>query len=514
MERRWQFILTQFVLPFLVGVGIAVVIVTWRTNVPRHDDEPAMMAQPSMIIEPMAQFEELKVEEDQQIAAEPKIEEEPGPAEFTPMNTPPKPDDAAKRKLRAERAAKGSWTCRHRSTKWLEQNSQYLPSELREYLQRYNRLHDKSLKELSVEEAFQTSLTSVKNNVRYIVWRPVGEDLAGQILSLTSAFLLALLTDRILLINLPYVRLFFCEPFTRSSWIFPQKHLADLNNFTVMRNALQTRTLLRVTRLKLKDGFQDDDSIFLTCNGNLKTMIAHSQILLVESPVGFVELLAANPSHRNRLNHLFQDRPIYTLLMHHLLHPSNDMWFRIIDTYHVHYTNDVERPSRLGVHLPVVGTDAVESFKLRHKMQCALRKHIDLPTTQGRIIYYSPSGPTNDPRLWAKRQLSIPMGYKLVTSTAENSKKGYLGDWRRLLTDIWMGSWTHVFVIGEMTQAALATHYYRAKESWVLEQQAEGEDCNYVAMSSAYLLPVPENLTDCPAFRQEWRAKYKKVKSQ
>jgi hypothetical protein len=115
--------------------------------------------------------------------------------------------------------------------------------------------------------------------------------------------------------------------------------------------------------------------------------------------------------------------------------------------------------------------------------------------------------------LWAKRQLNIPMGYKLVTSTAENAKKGYLGDWRRFLTDVWMGSWTHVFVIGEMSQAALATHYYRAKESWALEPQTEGEECNYTSILSTFLLPVPEKLTDCPAFRQEWRAKYKKVKS-
>lgn len=526
MERKPSlvYLIIQFVVPFLIGVGIAIILVTWKVSVSEEvewREGPAMAAQPSMIIEPMnaeggessgdGKNDESKLGANpDKLEAEPVIDEAEGDTE-QPRETNEEKERRKKRD-RAEKMAKGNWACRHRWTKWLAQNSLYIPPDLNEHFQRYNRLHDKALRDLPAEEAFKLSLTSAKNTVRYIVWRPVGDDLAGRLLSLVSTFLLALLTDRVLLVNFPYVRLLFCEPFTKSTWIFPQKHLADLNKFVMMKDALQTRSPLRIARLKLKEEFVDDDSIFVTCNGNIKTMLSHVQMVLVESPVGFVELIASNPSHRNRISTLFQDLAIYPLLMHHLLHPANDMWFRIIDAYHAHFTNHQDRPARLGIYMPLASDskDNKVSLEVKRKVQCAIRKLPDQPLASGKIMYYSPSSPTNNPKLWAKRAWNIPANYEIVTAVEETSKKGYLGDWRRLLTDIWMGSWTNVYTISVLDQASLATHYYRAKESWVIGQVfAEGE-CKWSTIHPFYLSPLQERSTDCTAFRQEWRAKNKK----
>lgn len=415
-------------------------------------------------------------------------------------------DEVAKR-ARAERAAKGSWTCRHRWTKWLGQNSMYVPSGLSEHVARYNRLHDRLLREMPISEALVLPLTSPRNTVRYIAWRPVGDDHAGRLLSLVSTYLLGLLTDRVLLINFPYVRHLFCEPFTRSSWIFPQKHLGDLNKFTKLGDALQTRAPLRIVRLQLPSQFtQDDESIFLSCNGNVKTMLSHAQILLVESPVGFAELLIGNPSHYNRLQQLFEDQAIYPLLMQTLLHPANDMWFRIIDAYHVHYTNDYDRPSRLAVHLEPPASEE-GTLALKHRLHCALGKVPDIQFSRGRVIYYSPSSPSNNPKFWAPRILKLPPKHHLVTATDENAKKGYLADWRRLLTDIWMASWTLELAIGNMeSQTARAMHYYRGKSSWLVSDAGPEGECLFEEIPSGFM---PETKHNCTMFRQTWRAKYK-----
>jgi xyloglucan fucosyltransferase len=508
-----RYVLSQFVLPFVIGVSIAVLLVSWQ----RSQNYVIVQSRPedTRPVQTHAEVELVDINQSgpEESIVEPRIDEEESKTvavdEKLGHASAVSEEDWKARQARAERAAKGQWTCRHRWTRWLEQNSLYIPPELSDHLQRYNRLHDKLLYELPIEDAFKTSLTSAKNTVRYLVWRPVGEDMAGRLLSLVSAYLLALLTDRILLVNFPYMRHLFCEPFTRSSWIFPEKRLADLNKFVVMRDALKIRSPIRIARLKLKEGFQDDDSIFLTCNGNIKNMLGHAQMVLVESPVGFIELIAANPSHRARLAHLFQGQSIYSSLMHNLLHPSNDMWFRIIDAYHVHYTNDYDRPARLAVYLNG-GDSPIATLALKHKLQCALAK---MPVvdklSRGRVLYYAPSSPTNNPKIWAQRIFSLPDGHKIVTATDENAKKGYLGDWRRLLTDIWMSSWTNLYVTSEPSQASLAALYYRGKEGLLVEEAGPEGECIFTELPPTYLQTVPESLTECALFRQAWRAKNK-----
>lgn len=538
---------TQIILPFVIGIAIAFCLVQWQLRTAERgskgeQEEDSLAASisadvagrggatatlnsspPSAIIEPLEEGEGERLPEEEGIEV-PLAEDSAASASIAAATEPSREElerQAAARRLQAERAAKGSWTCRHRWTKWLAQNTLYIPAELSDLQSRYNRLHDKLLRELPVEQALKIPLTSPENRVRYLAWRPVGDDLAGRLLSLVSAYLLALLTDRVLLINFPYVRYLFCEPFTKSSWIFPEAHLADLNRFVKLRDALQTRSPIRIARLKLRGGGETDqrsaweqpedetdESIFLTCNGNVKSMLTHVQILLVESPVGFAELLASNPSHRARLEALFQGSSIYSTLMHHLLHPANDMWFRIIDTYHLHYTNDYDRPARLAVSLPPP-TDELGGLRLKHQMRCALSQMPPIPFSQGRIIYYGPSSPSDNPKVWAYRMMKLPMGHRLITATDENAQPGYLDDWRRLLLDLWMGSWTQHLVFARPTSSALAMHYYRAKESLLLgeiEGDAEGE-CAFTPIPPSYLRPVSH---DCTAFRKSWRSKFKR----
>lgn len=554
LTQQVRYAASQFVLPFLMGVLIAILIVWWQTGVTGGGEGSLLASESASAVASLASALAAPPacttgcgggpEEDPRVAGEKARQgqaEEEGEKDgdgdddhsrerikesdlqqasaengapisvSDPRGTSTAANEKAERE-RAERSARGMWTCRHRWTKWLGQNSMYLPPGLSEHMSRYNRLHDKALRELPVSEALTLSLTSPRNTVRYIAWRPVGDDYAGRLLSLVSAYLLALLTDRVLLVNFPYVRHLLCEPFTRSSWIFPQKHLGDLNKFIKLREALQTRSPLRIARLKLNSQFtQDDESVFLSCNGNVKTMLAHVQILLVESPVGFAELLAGNPSHRNRLQQLFEDQPIYPLLMQTLLHPANDMWFRIIDAYHVHYTNDYDRPSRLAVHLQPPTSEEEGTLALKHRVHCALSKVPDVQFSRGRVVYYAPSSPHNNPRFWAPRVLKLPPKHHLVTATDENSRKGYLADWRRLFTDIWMASWTQELVVGDAeSQTARVMHYYRGKSSWVVGDAGPEGECLFEELPATFMPAVPHS---CPAFRQMWRSKHK-TKSQ
>ena len=257
-----------------------------------------------------------------------------------------------------------------------------------------------------------------------------------------------------------------------------------------MNKALQTRSPIRIARLKLNEQFKDDDSIFLTCNGNLKTMLNHAQILLVESPIGFVELLQNNPSHRERISSIFAEYGIYSALMHHLIHPANDMWFRLIDSYHTHYTNDHDRPARLAMNFGS-SEERQQNHILKHQMKCALERYPTSKKARGRVIFNAPSSPSNNPRNWTASVLQLPLFHKQVTSADDHIKKGDIGDWRRLMTDMWMTSWTSAYVMVEETQAALAAHYYRYKESLISEEPGPAGECQFRVIPPGQLARNP-----------------------
>lgn len=555
----------HLILPFLVGMTIAMVIVTWQTSswlVEKR--EPEMEAE-------HRQVEPYRVIEDAQNASRAGNE---GTAKYNLDYYPDTkfsggkemrttaiagaalaPEDEAalealRRQQQVERTSRSHWNCHHRWTRELGQNSHYPPPKLANLLARYDHLHDRALRELSIEEALTLPLTSARNKVRYLVWRPVGrEDLADHLLSLTSAFLMALLTDRVLLVNFPHARALFCEPFTRSSWIFPSSHLRALDRFQSLGAALQRRGPLRIVRLHLREGFHDDDSMHVTCQGHLKDLLSHVQILLVDSPGGFIELLQHNPSHRDRLATMFEGDSPYGPLMGHLFHPSNDMWSRLIDSYHTHYTNDSERPARLAINFSprreesnVTAKDGSSNDQLsllRRKLQCALAAGLtDPPTTSTTaaaagpkelVIYYaSAGGPLNDSSaagplghlLDDDHSLSSfpssPSQLRIVTSTDGGVGQGLVAEWRRLLTDIWMSSWSNTYIVDStLSSAALVAHYYRRRASTMLlvvvtaaaaaAVTTPRHECQLQSLGVDYRLPLPETVRHCGLLRQAWR---------
>lgn len=540
-KRIIKLIVTRILLPLLGGVFIVIYWLSSKSTLISIEDEPSLdetklfsaikeefpLLAPSPSL-PLATQQANTNDIEPEISFDTHVDERDTPATFPSV---PMVSSIANSSSSLP-STPGSWQCRHRSTKWLGQNSFYVPPDLTHAFERYNRLHDRLLRELPIETAFTISLTSPQNEVRYVVWRPVGEDLAGRLLSLVSTYLIALLTDRVLLVNFPHVRSILCEPFTRSSWIIPTRVLPWLNRFIKIEDAMEVRRPVRIARLRLKPGFQEDDSIYLTCNGNLKGKLGHIQILLVESPIGFVELLLRNPSHRERLLQWMGttstsptvggETALYPALLHQLVHPANDLWFRLVQTYHRHFTSsNYDRYTRLaiqGIEKKQIKGDELKS-PLIEQLRCATQQISRERTTRNLFLYYAPMRRSSSLMQLKKarnvltKSLDIYSTIRLATSAEELFKAGELGDWRRLFTDIWMISWSTTFIMMEGTsQAALLAHYYRNKDSLLVINDTEGGEeiklndernsCRHQKLMPYHLGSIPDSLMDCTTFRQ------------
>ncbi|KAF2545808.1 hypothetical protein F2Q70_00019891 [Brassica cretica] len=92
--------------------------------------------------------------------------------------------------------------------------SQYVVSRLRSYEMLHKRCGPST-------EAYKRATEQLGHESIYVVWVAV-DGLGNRIISLVSAFLYALLTERVLLVDqLTDMRHLFCEPFPGTSWLLP-----------------------------------------------------------------------------------------------------------------------------------------------------------------------------------------------------------------------------------------------------------------------------------------------------
>uniref|UniRef100_J3LYC8 Fucosyltransferase n=1 Tax=Oryza brachyantha TaxID=4533 RepID=J3LYC8_ORYBR len=122
---------------------------------------------------------------------------------------------------------------RYRASLYRRQSFHVLSSHLASTLRRYESLHrlcgpgtsayERAVARLRSPSSSNTSDDDAAAPPRYLVWTPHA-GLGNRMLSLTSAFLYALLTGRVLLFHRPGddMRDLFCEPFPGTTWILPE----------------------------------------------------------------------------------------------------------------------------------------------------------------------------------------------------------------------------------------------------------------------------------------------------
>ncbi|CAM6129338.1 unnamed protein product [Calypogeia fissa] len=167
---------------------------------------------------------------------------------------------------------------------------------------------------------------------RFVVWIAYS-GLGNRLLSLVSAFLYALLTNRILLVDRSTdMSELFCEPFPGTSWLvpksFPHTWLGNLNETSEHRFGKQFSTSVSspaYSYVHLTNTYNLDDRMFF-CD-QAQEHLYPIPWLFMRANNYVVPGLYFLSSFRPQLDDLFSDKEaIFHILGSYLFHPSNIVW--------------------------------------------------------------------------------------------------------------------------------------------------------------------------------------------
>jgi len=198
---------------------------------------------------------------------------------------------------------------------------------------------------------------------QFIVWI-ASSGLGNRIMTLTSAFVYALLTDRVLLIDRSInADELFCEPFPDTSWVLPQAfpnqwatELGEKSSFrfgSLTRNGTFTSLHNGYAYLNLMHDYDHDDRRFFCAR--YQDYLRSFPWLFLRSNQYFVPGLHFVSEFHAQLDKLFPERE---MLFHHiiryLLHPSDSVWSMISPFFS---TKLASAQRKVGLQIRVMNTD-------------------------------------------------------------------------------------------------------------------------------------------------------------
>ncbi|CAA7031195.1 unnamed protein product [Microthlaspi erraticum] len=209
-------------------------------------------------------------------------------------------------------------------------------------------------------------ITSSGAECQYVVWTPMF-GLGNRILSMVSAFLYALLTERVLLLDPRNdITDLFCEPFPGTSWLLPlHSPLTDqIDSFnrehshcygTMLNNhAINSTTTPSHLYIDIFHDSRDHDKLFF-CEKE-QAFLKNVPWLVVKSNLYYLPALWLVPSFQTELIKLFpQKDTVFHHLSQYLLHPTNQVWGMVTRSYNAYLARADER---LGIQVRVFSTPA------------------------------------------------------------------------------------------------------------------------------------------------------------
>lgn len=225
---------------------------------------------------------------------------------------------------------------------------------------------------------------------KYVVWFPCN-GLGNRMLTIASTFLYALLSGRVMLVNVPREQEgLFCEPFPATSWVlpggFPEGNPMKLNvgapesYVNMLRNgvirhdtpaaSLPAHVYLHVeqTRLRLSDNiFCDDDQKLL---GKFGWMI-------LKSDSYFAPALFLTPMYERELARMFPEKEaVFHHLGRYLFHPTNKVW-GIVRRYYEAYLARVDE--KIGFQIRIFPEKPVKFENMYDQLTRCIREQRLLP---------------------------------------------------------------------------------------------------------------------------------------
>ncbi|XP_071731571.1 galactoside 2-alpha-L-fucosyltransferase-like [Rutidosis leptorrhynchoides] len=261
--------------------------------------------------------------------------------------------------------------------------SSYLISKLRRYealhkrcgpyTESYNRTVQKLRSGDKIEEG---------SDCNYLVWVSFS-GLGNRILTLGSAFLYALLTDRVLLVDRGVdLDDLFCEPFPEASWLLPldfpiidkfknlnQKSPECFGNM-LSNNSSSTSSYVY---LHLVHDYDDHDKLFF-CDQD-QSFLENVSWVIMKSDNYFVPSLFLMPKYEQELHSLFPEKEtVFHFLGRYLFFPTNPIW-GLITRYYNSYLAQADE--RLGIQVRVFDTRVGPfQYVLDQILDCSLNNNL------------------------------------------------------------------------------------------------------------------------------------------
>ncbi|CAN8293638.1 unnamed protein product [Cochlearia groenlandica] len=266
--------------------------------------------------------------------------------------------------------------------------SGYLVSKLRSYELLHKRCgpgtdsYKRAIKQLGHKHE---NRSRTADECRYIVWVP-NAGLGNGIISLVSAFLYALLTERVILVdNLKGIRDLFCEPFPDTSWLLPPEFplMNQTDRFdrghshcygTMLENhVINSTTIPSYLYLHLVHDYSDQDKMFF-CEED-QTLIRKVPWLIVKSNLYFVPSLWLIPSFQTELIKIFpQKDTVFHHLSRYLLHPTNQVWGMVTRSYNA-YLSRADEILGIQIRIPDTSLGYLQHF-MDQILSCTQREKL------------------------------------------------------------------------------------------------------------------------------------------
>jgi xyloglucan fucosyltransferase len=236
--------------------------------------------------------------------------------------------------------------------------------------------------------------------------------LGNRILATNSAFLYALLTLRVLLVDpgqgntLPML---FCEPFPGATWVLPPDfpvanfrvldEAAPESYANVVVNRSRSVTGLRFVYAHL-DHDSDQSSRLLYCDDHRK-LLHRVQWMILRTDQYMSPGFFFNPAYEPELDRMFPRRDsVFYILSRYLLHPTNDVWGMITRFYDAYLKSADER---LGIQIRVFGDENKSEQNVLDQILACTSKERLLPAVvhTGGGAPVPAAAPAGRPRSWA-----------------------------------------------------------------------------------------------------------------
>lgn len=263
--------------------------------------------------------------------------------------------------------------------------SAYLISKLRKYEQLHKSCgpHTESYIKITRKGA-KFSKKDAGTKCKYLVWT-ASNGLGNRMLTLASAFLYAILTDRVLLVKFgPDMFGLFCEPFSDSSWLLPrnfpywkdQKHIGTYEDMLMNSKKNSTKELLPQFIVLNLQHSHDGHNNFFHCDHSLG-LLQKVPTIILRSDQYFVPSLFMIPSFRQELSRMFPEKDtVFHHLGRYLFHPSNEAWELISKFYKGHLA---EANERIGLQIRVYNTHKTPHQTIINEIIACSLQHKLLP---------------------------------------------------------------------------------------------------------------------------------------